>query len=93
MNKMIVTVFNSDTSAYEGVKALAQLHAEGSLTLYATAVIAKDAKGVVSVKQAADEGASGTAVGLDHRQSDWSAGRSCRADSGSLDRHHRGLTV
>ncbi|MBX3276850.1 MAG: DUF1269 domain-containing protein [Acidobacteria bacterium] len=64
MNKMIVTVFNNESSAYEGVKALTQLHAEGSLTMYATAVIAKDAKGVVSVKQAADEGPLGTALGF-----------------------------
>jgi uncharacterized membrane protein len=64
MNKMIVTVFNNESSAYEGVKALTELHAEGSLTLYATAVIAKDAKGVVSVKQAADQGPSGTVLGV-----------------------------
>ena len=64
MNKMIVTVFNDESGAYEGVKALKELHAEGSLTLYATAVIAKDANGVVSVKQAADQGPSGTVLGL-----------------------------
>lgn len=64
MNKMIVTVFNNETSAYEGSKALVQLHAEGSLTLYATAVIAKDEKGVVSVKRVDDDGASGTVLGL-----------------------------
>jgi uncharacterized membrane protein len=64
MNKMIVTVFNDQSSAYEGAKALRELHAEGSLTLYATAVIAKDAKGVVSVKQTADQGPSGTVLGL-----------------------------
>ena len=64
MNKMIVTVFNDESSAYEGVKALTELHAEGSLTLYATAVIAKDAQGVVNVKQAADQGPLGTVLGL-----------------------------
>lgn len=64
MNKMIVTVFNNESNAYEGVNALTKLHDEGSLTLYATAVIAKDAKGVVSVKQAADQGPLGTALGF-----------------------------
>src|SRR5512136_1713438 len=64
MNKMIVTVFNEESRAYEGAKDLRELHAEGSLTLYATAVIAKDAKGVVNVKQAADQGPSGTVLGL-----------------------------
>jgi uncharacterized membrane protein len=64
MNKMIVTVFNNESRAYQGVKALTDLHAEGSVTLYATAVIAKDAQGVVSVKQAADQGPLGTVLGL-----------------------------
>jgi len=64
MNKMIVTVFNDESSAYEGVKALRKLHAEGSLTVYAEAVIAKDANGQVSVKQAGDQGPLGTVLGL-----------------------------
>ena len=64
MNKMIVTIFNNENSAYEGVKALRELHAEGSLTLYAAAVIAKDTQGVVRVKQAADQGPLGTVLGL-----------------------------
>ena len=40
------------------------MHAEGSITLYASAVIAKDAGGKVIVKQAADEGPLATGVGL-----------------------------
>src|SRR5690349_388312 len=64
MNKMIVTVFNDESRAYKGVNALKELHAEGSLTLYATAVVTKDARGVVSVKQATDEGPLGTVLGL-----------------------------
>jgi uncharacterized membrane protein len=63
-NKMIVAVFDSEKKAYEGAKALRDLHAEGSITLYASAVIAKDAGGTVTVKQAADEGPVGTGVGL-----------------------------
>jgi uncharacterized membrane protein len=64
MNKLIVTVFNDETKAYEGVKALKQLHSEGSLTLYASAVIAKDANGAISVKQQADQGPLGTVLGM-----------------------------
>jgi uncharacterized membrane protein len=64
MDKMIVTVFNDESSAYEGAKALRGLHAEGSITLYAEAVIAKDSKGKVSVKQAADQAPLGTVLGF-----------------------------
>jgi uncharacterized membrane protein len=64
MNKMTVVVFNDESGAYEGVKAFKELHWEGSLTRYATAVIAKDATGAVSVKQVADEGPVGTVLGF-----------------------------
>ena len=64
MDKMLVAVFDSETKAYEGSRILKELDAEGSLTLYAAAVIAKDGKGTVTLKQSADEGPVGTAVGL-----------------------------
>ena len=64
MDKMIVTVFKDERSAYEGVRALRELHEEGSLTLYASTVIFKDANGGITVKQAADEGPFGTFAGL-----------------------------
>jgi uncharacterized membrane protein len=64
MDKMLVVAFDDESKAYEGVKSLKELHTEGSLTLYATAVITKDAKGVIVVKQAVDQGPIGTAVGM-----------------------------
>jgi uncharacterized membrane protein len=64
MNKMIVAVFNDESDAYEGVNSLKELHAGGSLTLYATAVIAKDANGKVIVKQSDDQGPFGTVFGM-----------------------------
>ena len=64
MDKMIVVVFDSESKVYEGSKALRELHDEGSITVYASAVIAKDAGGKVTVKDAADEGPLGTGVGL-----------------------------
>jgi uncharacterized membrane protein len=63
MDKMVVIVFDNESNAYEGSKVLKGLHAEGSLTLYQAAVISKDAKGTVSVKDAGDQGPVGTAVG------------------------------
>jgi uncharacterized membrane protein len=64
MDKMLVIVFDSELKAYEGSKALQELQREGSINLYAKAVIARDASGKVSVKQEGDMGPIGTAVGL-----------------------------
>lgn len=64
MNRMIVAVFNTEPAAYEGLQALKDLHRDGDITLYATAVLVKDVAGIVSVKQSADEGPLGTAVGM-----------------------------
>ena len=64
MDKMLVVVFDSELKAYEGSKALQELQNEGSINLYAKAVIARDASGKVAVKQQGDMGPVGTAVGL-----------------------------
>jgi uncharacterized membrane protein len=63
-DKMIVAVFDDERSAYTGLSALTDMDAEGSIVLYASAVIAKDPYGKLTVKHAADEGPVGTAVGL-----------------------------
>jgi uncharacterized membrane protein len=62
MSKFVVTTFSGETDAYEGTRALKELHAQGDLTLYGMAVITKDASGKVSVKEGPD-GLAGTAVG------------------------------
>jgi uncharacterized membrane protein len=64
MNKLLVAVFDNETAADAGLQALHKLHAEGDITLYATGVLVKDAKGVVSVKRAMESGPIGTAAGL-----------------------------
>jgi uncharacterized membrane protein len=64
MNRMLVIVFDEESKAYEGSKALLDLHNELSLTLYAYAIIAKDSKGAVGVKKTADQGPVGTTVGF-----------------------------
>lgn len=63
MDKMIVIVFDNERKAYEGSKALKNLHEEGSLTLYQSTVISKDANGKVQFKESADPGPIGTALG------------------------------
>jgi uncharacterized membrane protein len=64
MDKMLVVVFPTESAAYEGSKALSALDDEGSIVLYALAVIARDSGGHVAVKREADHGPLGTTVGL-----------------------------
>jgi len=63
MNKFIVVTFPTEDKAYQGVRALKELDAEGSLTLYGMEVVARDAAGVLKVKQAADAGPIGMGLG------------------------------
>ncbi len=63
MDRMVVVVFDNETKAYEGEKALLGLDAEGSIAVYAHAVVAKQADGTVSVKQGDEPGPIGTLVG------------------------------
>jgi len=53
MDRMLVIVFDHETKAYEGKSALRQLEKEGSIALYASAVVLKHADGTVSVKDEA----------------------------------------
>ncbi|HWQ03804.1 MAG TPA: DUF1269 domain-containing protein [Longilinea sp.] len=64
MDKMLVVVFDNEGKAYEASKALQELQNEGSINLYAKAVIARDADGKVEVKEEGDMGPVGTGVGL-----------------------------
>jgi uncharacterized membrane protein len=63
MDRMLVVVFDSESKAYEGKKALLQLDSEGSISVYAYAVVAKNADGSASVKQGDDSGPLGTLFG------------------------------
>src|SRR5271165_4601464 len=63
MSKFIVVVFPDEVKAYEGTRALKELHAEGSLAVYSMAVVAKGVDGKLTVKEAADSGPLGTGVG------------------------------
>lgn len=51
MDRMLVVVFDSESKAYEGKKALQELDSEGSIGVYADAVIAKNPDGTMNVKQ------------------------------------------
>lgn len=64
MSKFVVVTFPSEAVAFEGTRAIKQLHAEGTVTLYAMAVLVQETSGNVAVKQADDQGAMGAAIGM-----------------------------
>lgn len=63
MDRMLVVVFDNESKAYEGKKALQQLDSEGSISVYGYAVLAKHADGTATVKQGDDVGPLGTLLG------------------------------
>jgi uncharacterized membrane protein len=65
MEKMAIVVFDSEREAYEGFRALKTLHSEGSIHLFAEALISKDASGTPTIKEAADPSTgTGVVVGM-----------------------------
>jgi len=63
MDRMLVVVFDSENQAYEGKKALSQLENEGSIAVYAHAVIGRNPDGTMTLKQSDDPGPLGTLIG------------------------------
>jgi uncharacterized membrane protein len=63
MDRMLVVVFDTESKAYEGKRALLTLENEGSIVNYAYAVVGKNADGTTTVKQSDDSGPLGTLVG------------------------------
>jgi uncharacterized membrane protein len=51
MEKMLVVIFDSESKAYQGSRALAQLDNEGSIAIFAESVIKKNDDGTVTVEQ------------------------------------------
>jgi uncharacterized membrane protein len=63
MDRMLVVVCDSESKAWEGKNALVQLDSEGSIGLWAYAVVDKKADGTATVKQGDDPGPLGTLAG------------------------------
>jgi uncharacterized membrane protein len=64
MNKVIFVGFDSEEKAYEGGRALRDLHQDGTLTLYNDAVVVKERGGKVAVRRAPDAEPVGTFGGM-----------------------------
>ena len=63
MDRMLVVVFDSESNAYECNKELLRLENEGSIVVYAHAVIAKNADGTTTLRQSDDPGPLGSVLG------------------------------
>jgi uncharacterized membrane protein len=63
MDRMLVVVFDNERNAYEGKRALMQLDAEGSISVYASGVLVKHADGSATIKEGDDPGPLGTLLG------------------------------
>jgi uncharacterized membrane protein len=63
MDRMLVVVFDNESKAYEGSRALLQLDGDGSIAVYAARVVAKNPDGTAVVKEGADAAPLGTLTG------------------------------
>jgi len=63
MDRMVVVVFENEAKAYEGTRTLQELDAEGSISVYAYAVITKNADGTATLKKGDDAGPISTLLG------------------------------
>jgi uncharacterized membrane protein len=63
MERMLVIIFDNETKAYEGTAALRELERDGSIAVYAGAVVLKNADGTTIVREIDDLGPIGTLVG------------------------------
>jgi uncharacterized membrane protein len=64
MNKIIFVAFDNEKKAYEGNRALHEMHQDGTITLYDDAVVVKEASGKVAVRESPDAGPVGTFGGM-----------------------------
>ena len=63
MDRILVVVFDNESKALEGNKALMQLDIDGSISVYGHAVVVKNADGTTTVRESDDRGPLGTLVG------------------------------
>ena len=64
MNKVIFVGFGTEEKAYEGDRALHDMHSDGTLTLYNDAVVVKEPGGKIAVRRSPDAEPVGTFGGM-----------------------------
>jgi len=63
MSKFALMVFTDKKKVYEGIHALQELHAEGSLTVWGMAILQREAGGKIAIVKRDDDGPIGTGLG------------------------------
>lgn len=63
MSRFVVIIFPNEGKATEGVRLLDELNDEGTISLYATAIVGKDSKGNVTEKETHGRGPRGMVLG------------------------------
>jgi len=64
MNKTLVAIFDNEEAAFGGLTALKELHRNGDITLYDSAVITKSTLGETRIVKAPDDAPTGTFLGM-----------------------------
>ena len=64
MNTVIYVGFDTEAKAYEGARALRDMHRDGTLTLYNDAVVVKEKDGTVAVREQPEEEPIATVGGM-----------------------------
>jgi uncharacterized membrane protein len=65
MDGMLVMIFDTEAKAIEARNALLQLDDQGSISVYAHAIVAKNADGTTKLQKEGDSGLLGTVAGLE----------------------------
>jgi len=63
MGKFVVVVFPDEEKINQGIGALREMRAKGSIRLYTSIAVAKDSSGKLSVREVTDQGHGRIAVG------------------------------
>ena len=63
MNEYVIAIFSDEANAAKGVQALEALHAAGTLTVYGTIVVRRDANGDLTIEQRSEQGPATAGVG------------------------------
>lgn len=64
MNKTLVAIFDNEEAAFNGLTALKELHRNGDITLYDSAVITKSTIGETRIVKAPEDPPTGTFLGM-----------------------------